>query len=106
MTTPQITTGEEHRDRVAEYLERAVRAKDAAELAALLIEAGWALPGDPPVERWPAYRIVHVLLERALAARDARRLAAAEAVVEHLRHDEASETETIIGAEAVLAALR
>jgi hypothetical protein len=102
----QIETGEEHRDRVSEYLERAERAQDAAELAALLIEAGWALPGDPPVERWPAYRIVHVLLERALAARDARRLAAAaaEAVVEQLRHDETSEV--IHGAGAVLAALR
>lgn len=55
-------------DRLQEFCARAARATTVEELAVILIEAGWGRErGDPPIETWPAFRIVVPVLSAYLS---------------------------------------
>jgi hypothetical protein len=54
--------------RIAHFLALIQKATTVEEVAKILVEAGWGIgPGDPPVEQWPAFRVIVPLLREALS---------------------------------------
>lgn len=58
---------DDEQQRIDYYVGQAKAATTPEDLAKVLIQAGWGTtPGDPPIERWPAFRVIVPLLRAVL----------------------------------------